>query len=207
MSKSRYWCYVDAHHYFKSVLFWFNLDSSSNVLFSTPDDLRARENCHSHLRQNPRCSVPRSGPSSLGNVPVQAHSKRKVVHLTLHTILQYFGVLCHLALVKHPGLRLQELDNLGTSEVARGSILRLLRVLRHDNRTCWHYLRDTCSSIDFRVGPREEKHLHLTWLISKIGYKIATYRVAKTHIGYLQLLVSFCKKTTNYRALLPKWTY
>jgi len=85
----------------------------------------------------------------------------KALHLTLHTILQYCGVSCHLAIVKHLDLRLQEFDDLGTSKVARDSILSghgsLLRVLNYDNWTSWHYLIDTRNSTDFRVGPRQKK--------------------------------------------------
>ena len=64
------------------------------------------------------------------------------MHLTLHTVLQYFEVSCHFAVVKHLDLRFQALDDLGTSEVVRESIVRgsLLRVLSDDIWTSWHLL-------------------------------------------------------------------
>ena len=105
-------------------------------------------------------TVLRPPSSSLGNVPVQARPKRKVVHLTLRTILQFFGESCNLAVVEHLDLRGQELDDLGTSEVPRDSILSgsLLRVLSHNNRSSRHHLStDARNSIDFSDRATEKK--------------------------------------------------
>jgi len=130
------------------------------VPFPIPHDLSSRENCHSHIRQKSSATVPRPLSSSLGNVPVQVRPKRKLVHHTLHTILQFFGESCNLAVVEHLDLRGQELDDLGTSEVPRDSILSgsLLRVLIHNNRFSWQYLStDARNSIDFS-DRATEKH-------------------------------------------------
>ena len=128
--------------------------------FPIPHDLSSRENCHSHIRQKSSATVPRPLSSSLGNVPVQARPKRKLVHHTLHTILQFFGESCNLAVVEHLDLRGQELDDLGTSEVPRDSILScsLPRILSHKNRSSWHHLSTDASNIvDFSDTATESR--------------------------------------------------
>ena len=74
--------------------------------------MSSRENCHSHLRQKSRATVPRPLSFSFGDVPVQAGPQRQVVRLALRTILQFFGEACNLAVVEHLDLRGQELDDL-----------------------------------------------------------------------------------------------
>ena len=91
MSNSRCSFYVDARHYARSELFLFNLGSMAYVPSPIPHDLSSRENCHFHLRQKSIATVPRPLSSSFGDVPVQARPKRKVVYLSLRTILQFFG--------------------------------------------------------------------------------------------------------------------
>jgi len=91
---------------------------------------------------------------------VQARPKRKVVHLSLRTILQFFGESCDLAVVEHLDLRGQELDDLGTSEAPSDSILSgsLPRVLSHNNRSSWHHLStDARNIIDFSDRATEKK--------------------------------------------------
>jgi len=114
--------------------------------------MSSRENCHSHLRQKSRATVPRPLSFSFGDVPVQAGPQRQVVRLALRTILQFFGEACNLAVVEHLDLRGQKLDDLRTSEVRRDSILSgsLPRILSHKNRSSWHYLStDVGNIVDF----------------------------------------------------------
>jgi len=138
----------------------FNLGNRSYIPFPIPHDLSSREHCPSHLRQKSSATVPRPLSSSFGDVPVQARPKRKVVHLSLRIILQFFGESCNLAVVKHLDLRGQQLDDLGTSEVPRDSILTgsLPRVLSHNNRSSWHHLStDARIIIDFSDTATEKK--------------------------------------------------
>jgi len=82
------------------------------------------------------------------------------VHLTLHTILQFFGESCNLAVVENLDLRGQELDDLRNSEVPRDSILSgsLLRVLSHNDwSSCHHLSIDTRNSINFSDRGTEKK--------------------------------------------------
>jgi len=84
------------------------------------------------------------------------------VHLVLHTILQFFGEACNLAVVEHLDLRGQMLEDLRTSEVRRDSILSgsSPRILSHKNRSSWHHLSTDASNIvDFSdTSPYKQTH-------------------------------------------------
>jgi hypothetical protein len=139
-----------------------SLGNWSYIPFPIPQDLSSCENCHSHLRQKSRATVPRPLSSSHGDVPVQAGPQRQVVHLALHTILQHLGEACNLAVVEHLDMRGQQFDDLRTSEVHRDSILSgsLPRILSHQNRSSWHHLSTGASNFVYfsDTAPYEKTH-------------------------------------------------
>jgi len=120
------------------------------------------QNCHSHLGQKSRATVPRPLSSSHRDVPVQAGPQRQVMHLALHTILQHFGEACDLAVVEHLDMWGQQFDDLRTFEVHRDSILRgcLPRILSHQNRSSWHHLSTGARKLVYFSGtdPYETTH-------------------------------------------------
>ena len=146
----------------RGKLFELNLGSWSYIPCPLPHDLSSYENCHSHLQQKSRATVPRPGSSSRRDVPVQAGPQRQVVHLALHTILQHFGEACDLAVVEHLDLRGQQFDDLRTFEVHRDSFLRgsLPRILRHQNRSSCHHLSTGARKLVYfsDTDPYEQTH-------------------------------------------------
>jgi len=119
-----------------------NLGDSTYIPVLFPHNLSSFENCHPHLRQESRASVPRPLASSHGDAPVQAVPQRHVVHFALHTVLQYLGEVSNLAVVEHLDLRGQQFDDLRTSEVHRDALLcgGFSRILCHQNGSACIYL-------------------------------------------------------------------